>query len=252
MKYILKENERLDIIPGTKLNIIQNKNRFSYGIDAILLTSFIKIQKGSHVMDLGTGTGIIPLRLQGLYEPGRIIGVEIQQDMVEMATRSVYMNQLEDKIDIINMDLKDIPSRFKKSTFDIITSNPPYIKRGSGIVNPNKNFALSRHEISCTLEDIMRIAQYLLKNKGKLYLVHRPNRLSDIIWTAREYGLEPKTIQFIYPKANQAPNLLLLECIKGGNIDLKIEKPIVVYDDKGTYTEEIYQIYGMTKENEYE
>lgn len=248
----LKEYERIDNIPGTELKIIQDKNRFSYGIDAILLSSFAKIKSGSYVMDLGTGTGIIPLRLQALYKPERIIGVEIQKDMAEMASRSVYMNELGDKIDIINMDLRDIPYSYKKSTFDAITSNPPYIKSGSGILNPEKNFALSRHEISCTLEDIIKISQYLLKDKGKLYLVHRPNRLSDIFWTAREYGIEPKTLQFIHPKAQEAPNLVLLECVKGGNIDLKVEKPLVVYDDKGVYTEEIYLIYGMKKENKNE
>lgn len=252
MGEILRESERIDNIPGTNFKIIQDKRRFSYGIDAMLLTSFAKVKKGSIVMDLGTGTGIIPLRLKALYEPQKIIGIEIQEDMAQMANRSVHMNHLGDTIEIINMDLRHIPNNFRRSSFDAITSNPPYIKVGSGLINPEKSFALSRHEISCTLEDIIKIAQYLLKDKGRLYMVHRPNRLSDILWATREYGLEAKTLQLIHSKAQKAPNLLLLECIKGGNIDLKIEKPIIVYNEDGTYTEEIYSLYGITKENRYE
>lgn len=246
---LLKEDERIDYVPGGNLKIIQDKKRFCYGIDAILLSSFVKLRKESQVIDLGTGTGIIPLRLYSLFNIEKIQAVEIQSEIAEMAHRSIKLNNLEDKIKIINMDLKDIPSTYKKGTFDIVTSNPPYMKSGSGIINPDETFALSRHEITCNLEDIIRVSDYLLKSRGKLYLIHRPNRLVDIIWTTRKYGLEPKTIRFVHPKAGEKPNLLLLECVKGGSVELKFEKPLIVYNDDGKYTDEIYRIYGMHKEN---
>ena len=252
MKDLLKENERIDYVPGSNLKIIQDKKRFCYGIDAILLSNFTKAKNKSLVMDLGTGTGIIPLRLYSLYNMGKVIGVEIQSEVAEMANRSIKLNHLEDKIEILNMDLKDIPSNFKKGTFDIVTSNPPYMKNGSGIINPDESLSISRHEIKCNLEDVIKVSQYLLKDRGRLYLIHRPNRLVDIIWTMRKYGLEPKTLRFIQPKASEKPNLLLLECIKGGNTELKFQKPLVVYNNNGEYTDEIYEIYGMTKENKNE
>ena len=252
MKDILKENERIDYVPGSKLKIIQNKKRFCYGIDAILLSSFVKTRNINYAMDLGTGTGIIPLRLYSQYNCQKIIGVEIQTEVAEMAGRSIKLNNLEKEIEIINMDLKDIPSKFNKGTFDVITSNPPYMKNGSGIINHDESFSISRHEISCTIEDIIKVSKYLLNDKGRLYLIHRPNRLVDIVWTARQYGLEPKTLRFVQPKAEGKPNLLLLECIKGGNSELKFEKPLIVYNDNGSYTDEIYDIYGIDKENKNE
>jgi tRNA1Val (adenine37-N6)-methyltransferase len=252
MKEILRENERIDIIPGSNLKIIQDEKRFCYGIDAILLSKFVKIKKGNHVMDLGTGTGIIPLRLYSLSNSEKIIGIEIQKEVAEMANRTIKLNGLEDRIEIINMDLKDIPLNFQRATFDVITSNPPYMKNGTGIINPDESLSISRHEIKCTLEDIVKVAKYLLKDKGRLYLVHRPNRLVDIIWTTRKHGLEPKTLRFVHPKIGKKPNLLLLECIKGGNAELKIGKPLIVYNDNGGYTEEIYKIYGIYKENKNE
>ncbi len=249
---ILKENERIDYVPGSNLKIIQDKKRFCYGIDAILLSKFVKIKNKEQVMDLGTGTGIVPLRIYDLFKPKKIMGIEIQSEVAEMANRSIKINNLEDRIEIINMDLKDISFKFKKSTFDIITSNPPYIKKGSGIINPDETFALSRHEIQCTIEDIMEVSAYLLKERGRLYLIHRPNRLVDIIWFSRKYNLEPKTIRFVQSRIYEKPNLLLLECVKGGNVELKFEKPLIVYDNNGNYTEEIYEIYGMKKENQNE
>lgn len=250
METILKENERIDIVPGTNLKIIQDKSRFCYGIDAILLSDFAKCKRGSNIMDLGTGTGIIPLRLYSLYNPEKIYGVEIQEEVAKMASRSVSLNKLQYRIEIINMDLRELPSIFDKGTFDVVTSNPPYIKKGAGLINPNETLALSRHEIKCSLDDIIRVSNYLLKDRGRLYLVHRPNRLVDIIWTTRQYKLEPKTIRLVQPKVDASPNLVLLECVKGGNVELKFERPLVVYNRDGSYTEEIYEIYGM-KENLY-
>ena len=252
MNILVKENERIDYVPGSNLKIIQDRKRFCYGIDAILLSNFTKIKKDSKVMDLGTGTAIIPLRLYSLFNPEKILGIEIQSEVAEMASRSIKLNNLEDKIEIINMNIKELPLKFEKETFDVIVSNPPYMKNGAGIINPDENFALSRHEIECTLDDIIGVSNHLLKDKGKLYLVHRPNRLVDIICTSRKYGLEPKIIRFVHPKLGDKPNLLLLECIKGAKEELRFEKPLVVYNEDGNYNSEIYEIYGMVKENGYE
>lgn len=239
---MLRENERMDIIPGSDYKIIQNKDRFSYGTDAIFLSHFAKA-KGT-VIDLGTGTGIIPLRLYAKDKVDIIYGVEIQEEVAEMAKRSVELNNLEEKIKILHMDLKDLPKQFGKNTIDTITSNPPYMKSGGALINPKENFAISRHEIACTLEDIVKVGEYLLKPLGKFYMVHRPDRLVDIIYTLRKYKLEPKYIRFVQPKIAKKPNLILIEAMKDGKPDLKFYDPLIVYNEEGTYTDEIYKIYG--------
>lgn len=239
---MIKFNERVDVVPGSDLKIIQNKERFSYGTDAIFLSDFAK-SKGN-VVDLGTGTGIIPLRLYARDKVDIIYGVEIQEEVANMAKRSIELNELGDKIKILNMDLKDLPNHLGKNTIDVVTSNPPYMKAGGALVNPEENFALSRHEIACTLEDIIKVAEYLLKPLGKFYMVHRPDRLVDIIYTLRKYKLEPKYIRFVQPKLAKKPNLLLIESVKTGKPDLKFYDPLIVYNEDGTYTDEIYEIYG--------
>ena len=237
--------EHIDIVPGTKFKIIQNKDSFSYGTDAIFLSNFAK-PKGL-IMDIGTGTGIIPLRLVAIDKVEKIYGVEIQDEVAKLAARSIELNNLKEKIEILHMDLKDLPKRFEKSTFDVITSNPPYMKKGGAIVNCEENFAISRHELACNFEDIIKVASYLLKQLGKFYLVHRPDRLVDIIYTMRQYNIEPKYIRFVQPKISKKPNLILIEGVKNGKPDLKFYDPLIVYNDDGTYTEEIYEIYGINK-----
>lgn len=239
---ILNDEERIDIVPGTDYKIIQNKGRFSYGTDAIFLSHFAKA-KGI-VVDLGTGTGIIPLRLIHNSKVKMIYGVEIQEEVANIASKSIELNNLEDKIKILHMDLKDLPHIFSKNSVDVITTNPPYMREGGAIINPEENFAISRHEIHCNLEDIIKIADYLLKPQGKFYMVHRPDRLVDILCTMRQYNIEPKYIRFVQPKLRKKPNLLLVEGLKGGRPDLKFHEPIIVYKDDGTYTDEIYDIYG--------
>lgn len=239
---MIKPNERIDIIPGSDLKIIQNKQKFSYGTDAIFLSDFAK-SKGK-VIDLGTGTGIIPLRLYARNKVDIIYGVEIQEEVAEMAKRSIELNNLNDKIVILNMDLKELPTKFGKNTIDTITSNPPYMKAGGALINSEENFAISRHEIACTLEDIIKVTEYLLKPLGKFYMVHRPDRLVDIIYLLRKYKLEPKYIRFVQPKTNKKPNLILIEAVKDGKPDLKFYDPLIVYNEDGTYTDEIYKIYG--------
>ncbi|WP_262428751.1 tRNA1(Val) (adenine(37)-N6)-methyltransferase [Paratissierella segnis] len=236
-----KENIHIDIVPGTNYKIKQLKDKFSYGTDAIFLSDFAK-PKGL-VMDLGTGTGIIPLRLIDKGKIDMIYGVEIQTQVAELAKESIELNKLENKIKILHMDLRDLQKYFPKHTFDVVTSNPPYMKEGGAIVNSDENFAISRHEIKCTLEDILNITNYLLKPLGKFYLVHRPDRLVDILYTMRKYEIEPKYIKFVQPKIEKKPNLILIEGLKNGKKDLKFYDPLIVYNEDGTYTDEIYRIY---------
>lgn len=233
---------RTDIVPGTNYKIIQNKDSFSYGTDAIFLSDFAK-PKGM-VMDLGTGTGVIPLRLVDKGNTQLIYGIEIQQDVADLASRSIKLNKLEEKIKILHMDLKNLKDNFGKCTFDVITCNPPYMKKDSALVNQDDNFAISRHEIACNFEDIIQIANYLLKPLGKFYLVHRPDRLVDIIYTMRQYHIEPKYIKFVQAKINKKPNLILIEGTKSAKPELKFHDPLIVYNEDGSYTDEIYRIYN--------
>lgn len=239
------ENLSIDIVPGTNYKIYQNRDSFSYGTDAIFLSNFAKAS--GLVMDLGTGTGIIPLRLIENKKIEKIYGVEIQEAVSEMAKKSILINDLQEKIEILNMDLKQLPGKFSKHSFDCVVSNPPYMKKGGAIVNNQDNFAISRHEIHCSLEDIVSVAAYLLKPLGKFYLVHRPDRLVDILCLMRQYKLEAKYIKFVQPKIDKKPNLLLIEAVKNAKPDLKYYDPLIVYNEDGTYTDEIYDIYGMER-----
>lgn len=234
-------DERIDLVPGTSFKIIQDKNSFSYGTDAIFISDFAR-PKGL-VIDLGTGSGIIPLRIVEDKKVEKIYGIEIQEDVFQRAKRSIELNSLEEKIHMLNMDLNDLDGEFPKAHFDTVICNPPYLKTGGALVNKRENFAISRHEISCNLEDIIRVSSYLLKPLGKLFLVHRPDRLTDIFVHMRNYGVEAKKIRFVYPKQGRAPNLVLIEGVKDAGIDLKFAEPLIVYNEDGSYTDEIYRIY---------
>ena len=237
--------ERIDIVPGTQHKIIQNREMFSYGIDAILLSDFAKA-KGI-VVDLGTGTGIIPLRLVNREGIDKIYGVEIQRQVAEIAQRNIDLNDLSEKIEILNTDLKDLPEIFPKGSVDTIITNPPYMKAGGAVVNDKENYAISRHEIKTTLEEIIKTSSYLLKQHGKFYIVHRPNRLVDVLCSLRENGIEPKYIKWVYPKIDKPSNLFLLEGVKGGKRDFKYRKPLVVYRGDGEYTDELLEIYDRKR-----
>ena len=237
--------ERIDIVPGSKYKIIQNKEMFSYGIDAILLSDFVKA-KGL-VMDLGTGTGIIPLRLANKEGIDKIYGIEIQNQVAEIAKRNVDLNNLNSKIQIINKDLKFLPEIFAKGSIDTIITNPPYMKLGGAVINDKENFAISRHEIKTSLEEIVKTSSILLKQYGKLYIVHRPNRLVDVLCSLRENGIEPKYIKWVYPKSDKPANLFLLEAVKGGRRDFKYKKSLVVYRDDGEYTDDLLAIYDRKR-----
>lgn len=241
---LVKSHERVDDLQCNGLYLIQNPQGFCFGIDAVLLSNFCEIKKGWKIIDLGTGTGIIPILLAGKTEASEIKGVEIQQDVAEMASRSVKFNGLQDRIKIIHDDLNNVFDHEEPQSFNVVTSNPPYMNEGGGLINPESNKAISRHEVKCTLEDIVRVSSKLLKDKGHFYMVHRPHRLVDIIWLCRKYKLEPKRLRFIHPNKKKKPNILLIQCVKHGGVELKFMDPLYVYNEDGTYTDEIHRIYG--------
>ena len=223
--------------------IIQKNNGFRFGIDAVLLSDFAKSATGK-VIDLCTGTGIIPLLLSAKSKAEHIDAVEIQEEIAEMAKRSVAYNLLENKIDIKCADLKDAEKIYGKSVYDVVTVNPPYMRTGSGLLNETDGKTISRHEIKCTLEDVIKTSQALLKPHGKLFMVHRPSRLADIFSLMRKYKLEPKIMLLIATQEVKEPNMVLICGIKSAKSDLKIIPTLFVYDNEGRYTKEIDEIYG--------
>mgnify|MGYP004453466989 FL=1 len=240
----LLENERIDDLEFENLKIIQNTTGFCFGIDSVLLSDFAKeVKNGSKVMDIGTGTGIISILLSKKANIKKIYGIEIQQEVANMAERSVKLNNLEDKISIINTNIKDIFDKFEPNTFDAIVTNPPYMKLNTGAKSDEIKKLISRHEVECNLEDIIKISYKLLKSRGEFYMVHRAERIVDILYLMRKYKLEPKKIRFIQSKVNKEPNLLLIKGVKDAGNQLKIERPLVVYNEDGSYTDEILEIY---------
>ena len=243
----LKNGERIDDLQFKDLKIIQNENGFCFGIDAVLLSDFAKeMKRADNVIDFCTGTGIIAILLSGKVEKiKKLYGIEIQEEVANMAKRSVELNNLQDKIEILNRNLNDIDDVFKPATVDAITVNPPYKAKNSGIINEEDAFTISRHEICCTLEDIIKQSAKLLKFNGNLYMIHKPERLVDIMYYMRKYKIEPKRIRFVHPNEKSATNLVLIEGARGGKPFLKFEKPLYVYDENGNYTDEIYKIYNL-------
>lgn len=241
---VLHENERLDDLNRNGYMIIQNSGKFCFGMDAVLLTGFADIREKENVIDLGTGTGIIPILLEAKSMcDAHFTALEIQQESADMALRSVKYNGLQDKIDVVCGDIKEASSIFKKASYDVVTCNPPYMDDNHGIKNPNMPKAIARHELLCTLEDVVRETALLLKPGGRFYMVHRPHRLAQIICTLREYKLEPKRIRMVHPFADREANMVLIESARGGRPMMKVESPLIVYKSPGEYTDEIYSIY---------
>ncbi|MCM1136727.1 MAG: tRNA1(Val) (adenine(37)-N6)-methyltransferase [Clostridium sp.] len=236
--------ERIDDLQRNHYRIIQDPDRFCFGMDAVLLSGFARAKENDRVLDLGTGTGIIPILMEAKTKAAHFTGLEIQADSADMAARSVSLNGLAHKIEIVTGDIKEAVSLFGAASFDVVTCNPPYMTEHHGLTNPKAPKAIARHELFCTLEDVISQSSRLLKPGGNFYMVHRPFRLADIIVLLRQYRLEPKRMKLVYPFVDKEPNMVLLEASRGGRARMTVEKPLIVYKEPGVYTDEIYDIYG--------
>lgn len=240
----LKSGERLDELQRNGYSIIQDPGRFCFGMDAVLLSGFAKVKCGERAIDLGTGTGIIPILLEAKTKGEHFTGLEIQPESADMARRSVALNGLEEKVAIVEGDIKTASEQFGAASFDVVTSNPPYMTAQHGLTNEAEAKTIARHEVLCSLEDVVRESARLLKPGGRLYMVHRPFRLAEIISLMVQYRVEPKRMQLVYPYVDKEPNMVLIEGLRGGKPRMTVEKPLIVYQEPGKYTDEIYDIYG--------
>lgn len=241
----LKDGERLDDLEIQNLKIIQNDKWFRFGIDSVILSDFAKnIKKDAKVLDLGTGTGIISVLLCAKTNLKKIVGVEVQKDVYDMVERTIQLNNLQNKFQVINENIKNLNKILKKNTFDVVVTNPPYKKSGTGITNIQKQKLISRHEIMAELEDFIKISFDLLKDKGELYMVHRPERLVDILSLMRHYKVEPKKLKFVFSNKNQKPKLVLIKAVKNAKDFLDVESNLYIYNEDGEYTEELLKIYN--------
>ena len=241
---LVKCGERVDDLQNG-FYVIQDPQKFCFGMDAVLLSGFAKVKKGEQALDMGTGTGIIPILLQDRTEGEYFTGLEIQEECAEMADRSVRYNDLQDKIQIVQGDIREAAGIFGAASFHVVTCNPPYMIGHHGLTNPHLPKAIARHEILCNFDDIAQQASKVLKDKGRFYLVHRPFRLVELLATLTKYKLEPKRMQLVYPYIDKEPNMVLIEACKGGNSRITVERPLIVYERPGVYTEDILRLYKM-------
>ncbi len=243
-RQLMKDGERLDELQRNEYLIFQHPGRFCFGMDAVLLSGFVRIKQGSLVLDLGTGTGILPILMEAKTKGRHFTGLEIQEESADMAARSVAVNGLSEKIEICVGDIKEAGRLFGAASFDAVTSNPPYMTAEHGLQNPELPKAIARHEVLCTLEDVVREAAYVLKPQGTFFMVHRPFRLAEIIRTLSAYGLELKRMRMVHPYVDKEPNMVLLEACKGGRPRVTVEPPLIVFREPGVYHEDITGIYG--------
>lgn len=244
-KVQLKPGERIDDLQRNGCHIIQNSEKFSFGMDAVLLSGFAAVKAGERVLDMGTGTGIIPVLLEAKTEGEHFTGLEIQKESADMARRSVLLNGQEKKISVVEGDIKEAVRLFGASSFDVVTVNPPYMPAGGGMVNPDAPKAIARHEILCTLEDVVREGAGVLREGGRMYMVHRPRRLAELMETMKKYRMEPKRMKFVHSFANKEANMVLMEAVKGGGRQLIVEAPVIIFKSHGVYLEEIKEKYGF-------
>lgn len=238
-------NERIDDLCRDNLKLIQNTDVFCFGMDAVLLSTFAVAGKNDRVLDLGTGNGVIPILMQAKNSGGMYTGLEIQDVSFDLAVRNVKINNLEDHVSMVKGDIKEASRIFGGASFNVVTSNPPYMNENHGIVNPDSAKAIARHELLCSLEDVAREASKCLKVKGHMYMVHRPSRLVDIFTAMKSNHMEPKRMRLVYPYINKPANMVLIEAVKGGKSQLKVEEPLIVYNADGSYTAELLDMYGM-------
>ena len=240
----LLPGERIDELQRNGYRIIQNPERFCFGMDAVLLSGFARAKKQERCLDLGCGNGIIPILMEAKTEGKHFTGLEIQPESADMAKRSVALNGLQDRIDIVEGDIKDASKIFGASSFHVVTTNPPYMTAQHGLTNLYEAKTIARHEVLCNLEDIIRESARLLMPGGRFYMVHRPFRLAEIISLMVQYRMEPKRMRLVYPFVDREPNLVLIEGLRGGKSRMTVEKPLIVYKEPGKYTDEIYDVYG--------
>lgn len=240
----LYPNERIDDLQIRGFKIIQNPDMFCFGMDAVLLSDYAGVKKDSRVMDLCSGTGIIPILLEAKYETEYIEGLEYQSECVDMARRSIELNGLEKKIKMTTGDVRTVRESYPQGGFDYVTCNPPYMTGNHGQTNRNYGKAIARHEILCSLEDVVQAAKWLLRENGHLIMVHRPFRLAEIFYCLKENKLEPKRMRLVYPYVDKEPNMVLIEAVKGGRQRITVESPLIIYKKDGSYMDEIYKIYG--------
>ena len=241
----LKEGERLDDLQIKGYEIIQHPGKFCFGMDAVLLSAFAQVKKGETVLDMGTGTGIIPILLEAKTEGKHFTGLEIQEESADMARRSVELNGLSEKISVTTGDIKEASKIFGAGVFNVVTTNPPYMNDQHGLKNKDLPKTIARHEVLCSLEDVVREGAKVLKPNGRFYMVHRPFRLAEIFAGMIEYKIEPKRMRLVYPFVDKEPNMVLIEGCRGGKSRITVEKPLIVYDAPGVYTDEIHEIYGI-------
>ena len=240
----LLPGERIDELQRNGYRIIQNPERFCFGMDAVLLSGFARAKKQERCLDLGCGNGIIPILMEAKTEGKHFTGLEIQPESADMAKRSVALNGLQDRIDIVEGDLRDASKIFGASSFHVVTTNPPYMTAQHGLTNLYEAKTIARHEVLCNLEDIIRESARLLMPGGRFYMVHRPFRLAEIISLMVQYRMEPKRMRLVYPYVDREPNMVLIEGLRGGKSRMTVEKPLIVYKEPGKYTDEIYDVYG--------
>ena len=241
----LRPEERLDDLQVNGYEIIQHPGKFCFGMDAVLLANFARVKEKERALDLGTGTGIIPILLTAKTEGQSFVGLEIQEESADMARRSAQHNHLEDKVEIVTGDIKEAAEIFGPVSFDVITVNPPYMIGQHGIANASDTKAIARHEVLCTLDDVLRESAKLLKPKGRFYMVHRPFRLAEILSKMVAVGIEPKRMRMVHPFIDKEPNMVLIEGLRGGNSRMTVEPPLVVYKEVGVYNDELLAEYGM-------
>mgnify|MGYP002333321524 FL=1 len=241
----MKPEERLDDLQVKGYHIIQNPSKFCFGMDAVLLSNFARVKKGEKVLDIGTGTGIIPILLEAKTEGEHLTGLEIQEESADMARRSVAYNHLEDKIDIVTGDVKEAVNLFGSVFFDVVTTNPPYMIGAHGLQNKDSAKAIARHEVLCDLDDILRESAKVLRPGGRFYMVHRPFRLAEILSKMCAYKIEPKRMRLVHPYIDKEPNMVLIEGSRGGNSRMTVEPPLIVYREKNVYSEELLGEYGL-------
>jgi tRNA1(Val) A37 N6-methylase TrmN6 len=249
---LVKEDETLDDLQLNGIHIIQKRDAFRFGVDAVLLANFASVKENMSVIDLCSGNGIVPLIICGKTKAGHVTGVEVQQDMSDMARRSAIYNNMTDRLEFVHGDITDLDMLQGLPKCDAVTVNPPYKLRNSGIISENDKDAIARHEILCTLEDVIKACKTVLKENGKVYMIHRPNRIPDIMCLMRKYKIEPKLMRMIYPNSKKAPNMILVEGRNNGGQFLKWLKPLYVHNDQGGYTDEIEKIYGRDGNDSYE